>query len=206
MLSVLLAVLLPVACAPRAAQPTPTAGVSSGQLARLVLQPEDVPPELARFDEGVLTVGDNPSGRRSEPVRFGRQGGWKARYRQSNPSPGTPALVVESRVDLFATEQGAESDLKAYKSEFDGIVASLRRSAELVKVPKLGAETWAMTVVHGNGTRFRLYTIAWRAGNVTASVSVNGPDGGVTLERALELARKQDRRIGEALSRAAGGK
>ncbi len=200
----LFAVLLLVACS-RAAEPASTPAVGPGELGGLVLQPADVPPTLTRFDEGPLGVGDTPSGRRGDPRRFGRQGGWKARYRETSPSAGKPPLVVDSRVDLFSTEPGAGSDLVAYKAEFQGIVSSLKGSAKLVTVPKLGAETVAMTLVQGGGPRFRLYTIAWRAGNVTASVSVNGLDGALTVDQVLELARKQDRRIGEAMNRAAGG-
>ena len=49
---------------------------------RLVLQAEDVPREFERFDFGRTAQADLPAGARADPARFGREGGWKARYRR----------------------------------------------------------------------------------------------------------------------------
>jgi hypothetical protein len=39
------------------------------------------------------------------------------------------------------------------------------------------------------------FTVAWRYGNVTASVAVDGFEGKLTLSEALAVARKQQQRI-----------
>jgi hypothetical protein len=83
------------------------------RLRTLVLQPEDVPEGFQRFDEGRIAATDLPPGARRDPARFGRTGGWKARYR------GTAGgvLLIESRIDAFADADGAEQDLDAYAGE-----------------------------------------------------------------------------------------
>jgi hypothetical protein len=162
-----------------------------GDLSALVLQPEDVPREFVRFDEGRQVLADNPGGRRADRQRFGRQDGWKARYRRGGPR----ALVIESKVDLFDSTGGAQDDLGAARADLD--------DAELdwkpIEEPGLGDESFAATFVQGGGTsRVRFYQVFWRDDNATASLNVNGFEGQLTLEDVLELARKQERRIAAA--------
>ena len=108
--------------------------------------------------------------------------------------------MVESRLDLFEGDGGAQDDLDAYEREFK---ASLEGglAGRLLRVSRLGDRALAITFRQGAG-RFatRFFTIAWREANVTASVSVNGFDGKVTTRDALTLARKQQRRIARAVS------
>jgi hypothetical protein len=162
-----------------------------GELSALVLQPEDLPREFVRFDEGRQVIGDNPGGRRADRQRFGREDGWKARYRRG----GGRALVIESKVDLFDSAGGAEDDLGAARSDLD--------DAQLdwmpIEEPGLGDESFAATFVQAGGTsRVRFYQVFWRDDNATASLNVNGFEGQLTFEDVLELARKQERRIAEA--------
>ena len=141
-----------------------------------------------------------PPGPREDPTRFGREGGWKARYKRSGSTGTRGPLVVESRLDLFEGDGGAQDDLDAYEREFK---ASLEGglAGRLLRVSRLGDRALAITFRQGAG-RFatRFFTIAWREANVTASVSVNGFDGKVTTRDALTLARKQQRRIARAVS------
>jgi hypothetical protein len=164
-------------------------------LPSLVLQQSDLPDVFSRFDLGKIAQADTPSGLRSDSTRFGREDGWKARYKRSGSASTRGPLVVESRVDLFSGPDGAKRDLNAYRGQFDATIADFAPSAGLVEVPKLGDEAVAMTLLQVGTPRVRYFTIAWRDGDVTASVSVNGFDRRLTRAQALDLARRQQQRI-----------
>ena len=171
--------------------------VEPGELSGLVLQPDDLPREFQRFDEGRQAIADNPGGSRADPQRFGRQGGWKARYRRVGDARAAGPLVVESRADLFDSSGGADEDLAAARRDLEE--ASL--DWQPIDEPGLGDESFAATLVQSGGTRgVRYYLVFWRQANVTASLSVNGFEGRLALSDALELARKQERRIASAAS------
>ena len=175
------------------------AKLAAQDLRALVLQPADLPPVFERFDEGRQVQADNPGGSRADVARFGREGGWKARYRRPG-SPRTPGpLVVESRADLFEDDEGAERDLQAYGADLATLEREAAGIAGMLPRPRLGDEALAATLLQGPGpTSVRFYTIAWRHRNVTASITVNGFEGKLEVGDALELARKQQRRIAAA--------
>jgi hypothetical protein len=171
--------------------------VPTAKMRFVVLQPADLSKAFIRFDEGPVQLADTPPGPRGDPERFGRMGGWKARYRR----PGSPAtkgpLVVESRVDLFDGEDGAKSDFEAYEDELGGEVD---RGGRWLDVPPLGDDAIATT--SGSlrvANSVRVIRLVWRDGNVTAAIAANGFAKGLRLVDALELARKQQRRIAGAL-------
>jgi hypothetical protein len=171
----------------------------SAQLPELVLQPSDLPPVFERFDEGPQGAADAPAGARADPARFGRQGGWKARYSREATTDTTGPLVVESRVDLFESEDGAEDDLEAYRQEFAEAAADPSRGqAEVLPPPELGEGAAAWTLREIGVMDVRYFTVAWRTRNVTASVRLSGLEGKLTLEDALEIARRQQDRIAVA--------
>ena len=89
-------------------------------LPRLVLQPGDLPPGLERFDEGRQAKADQPGGARTAADRFGRLGGWKARYRRTGSATVAGPLVVESRTDLFESDDGAKDELEAFSTDHLG--------------------------------------------------------------------------------------
>lgn len=181
----LLAVLLVTGC-----MSDGSPGIREGDLEKLVLQPSDLPAAFQRFDEGHQVQADFPAGTRADPARFGRVEGWKARYRRPGTSATRGPLVVESRVDLFESDDGAGEELDAHRAEQGA--SGMRRLPE----PDLGEEAFAGTLVQGGAaTGVRFYLVAWRDRDVTASVFVNGFDGKLTLDEALELARRQQRRI-----------
>jgi hypothetical protein len=168
-----------------------SSGTSRDELADLVLQKGDLPPVFELFDEGRQVRADLSTGPRADPTRFGRVEGWKARYRRAGtPQTGGP-LVVESRVDLFDSSGGADDELEAHKLEQEEA-----EGTRLLRAPVLGDEAFAATLTQpGASSRVRFYLVAWREDDVAASLSVNGFDRKLTLEHALELARKQQRRI-----------
>jgi hypothetical protein len=166
--------------------------ITTTELPRIVLQPDDLPKVWVLFDEGRQARADAPAGRRSDPRRFDRVEGWKARYRRAG-SVNTPGpLVIESRADLFESGDGAEQDFGLLEEELD---ATLPDAARRVAAPELGDEAVAATLLQGT---VRFYSVAWRQENVVAAILVNGFARALTFEQALELARRQERRIAEA--------
>lgn len=167
--------------------------IERAELKAIVLQPEDLGKTFARFDEGRQASADQPAGNRSDPTRFGREEGWKARYRR----PGSPstkgALVIESRADAFGDADGARDELEAHRSK---LAEGLRLTDDR---PGLGDESFVATGKQGSG-RFsvRFYLVGWRDANATASILANGFEGKLMLDDAVELARKQQRRIEDA--------
>jgi hypothetical protein len=170
-----------------------SAAIDKADLKQLVLQPGDLPRAFIRFDEGRQTRTDQPGGTLADVERFGRQDGWKARYRR----PGSPAtkgpLVVESKVDVFDDSGGANKELEA---ERDAIVEGLHVTDP---APKLGDESFLATGTQGSGQfKVRFYLVAWRHANAMASVLANGFEPKLTREQVVALARKQQSRLAAA--------
>jgi hypothetical protein len=162
------------------------AAFEASQLEQIVLRPADLPSPRSwvRFDEGRQGSADQPAGDRADPTRFGRIDGWKARYRREGAGPRTAGpLVVESRADVFESEGGAEDELAAHRTD-------LGEGWRPLDDPELGDEGLAATLTQGN---VRFYVVGWRFENATASINANGFE--LSLEDALGLARKQQRRI-----------
>lgn len=171
--------------------------VELSELSALVLQPEDLPPVFDRFDEGRQASADSPGGSRADPTRFGRRDGWKARYRRTGTPRTVGPLVVQSRADLFESSDGAKDELDAARQDLE----RGELEWEPIDEPGLGDESFAATLVQGGGTSgVRFYQVVWREANATASLSLNGFEGRLALAEALELARKQERRISSASS------
>jgi hypothetical protein len=167
-------------------------------LGKLVLAPGDVP-NLRQFDVGPQVRLDNLVGPRKDPTRFGREGGWKARYRRA----GTPAtkgpVVVESRADLFSSSSGAKRDLQAYEEEFRQMINSAPGLRGRIPAPAgLGDAAVAMTIGQPGVAAVRFFRIAWRDHNATASVLVEGFEGKLAFGDAVALARRQEAHLGAA--------
>jgi hypothetical protein len=167
-------------------------------LRELVLQQADLQRVFVRFDEGRQITADLPTGARADSRRFGRVGGWKARFRRSGTQATPGPLVVESRVDLFESADGAKQEVEVTESE-----PTDPESAQWspVGAPRLGDESFVVTARERSfrgGVRY--YLIVWRDDNVTASVLASGFAGRFALEDALRLARRQQRRTAAATS------
>jgi hypothetical protein len=167
--------------------------IARQELPDLVLQQADLPRTFFRFDEGRQAIVDSPGGRRADATRFGREDGWKARYRRSGTERTKGPLVVESRADLFASDGGAKDDLDAARDD----LAEGELDWEPIDEPGLGEESFAVTLVQG-GVRF--YQVVWRDANVTASLSANGFEPRLALGEVLALARAQQEHIAAAAS------
>jgi hypothetical protein len=160
-------------------------------LPRLVLQPGDVPPALERFDEGRQAKADQPGGARAAADRFGRLGGWKARYRRTGSATAAGPLVIESRADLFESDGGAKDELEAFSTDPPG-------KSEKVELGDEGV--LASTVQPAFPHPLRIYVVAWRHGNAVSVVTVHGFRG-VSGQQTVALARKQEARMEAAAKR-----
>jgi hypothetical protein len=164
--------------------------IAEDQLSGLVLQPADLP-SFSQFGLGRQVTADAHAGPRKDPARFGRLGGWIARYRPADAAVRNGPLVVESRADLFPSASAADQDLDAYNAEYETTVA--RNGGKKLGDPAVGDEARAFSF--GSGADF-FYVVAWRTANSTASVLVEG--SAVTLDDALGLVRKQAARLSAA--------
>jgi hypothetical protein len=180
--AILAAVAVAAGCGGDSGETIPTGRASS-----LVLQPADLGERFSVFDEGPLAPADV-----ADPQRFDRGGGWKTRYRRTDRAAQSGPLVIESRVDVFATGGGASRDLDAYRDELDDEVAGGAERLDLEERDVLG------TTTAQNG--LRSFRFVWRERNVTAALLVQGFDGRVTLPQAVALLTRQMRRIGRAES------
>lgn len=165
--------------------------ISRQELPKLVLQQSDLPRVFVGFDEGRQAITDSPGGRRVDPTRFGREDGWKARYRRSGMEHTKGPLVIESRADLFSSPDGAKDDLEAARED----LGEEDLDWQPIDEPGLGDESFAATLVQG-GVRF--YQVVWRDANVTASLAANGFEPRLPLADVLALARAQQERIAAA--------
>lgn len=179
---------------------TSDALVTKDRLPELVLAPSDLPRDFVAFDEGAMGRADLAPGPREDPQRFGRVGGWKARYRRTGPQETSGPLVVESLADVFEDVEGAEQDLAAYEEELRAQAGPGAGALRLLDPPDLGDEALAASAA-GDGTAGRVltFTIVWRSANVTASIGVTGFSDGLSLDEVLALAGLQQQRIERAL-------
>lgn len=170
-----------------------SSGIPENTLSTLVLQLADLPEPFSQFDEGRQGAAETTGAFRTDPTRFGRVEGWKARYRRSGTTSTPGPLVIESRADLFDSDEGAGKDLDAYRRELEQVVQATggRRLASF----ELGSEAVGITF---REDRVRFFRIAWRHANATALLFVNGFDKRLELADVLALARKQQRRLEDA--------
>ena len=169
------------------------ASVADGM--ELVLADGDVgTPPFVRFDDGEQRRTDMAPPR-DDPARFHRQGGWKARFQRGGGVRTQGPLVIESRADLFETAGGASDDFDLYKEALDELAFGAA-GTQIEPAPDVGEESHAVTFRQGvPPSAVRYYAIAWRQGNVTAYITVNGFDRRLTFPQAVALARKQEARI-----------
>lgn len=186
-IAIIVAALALAGCAGDSDEPS---GIPVSALPTIVLQLADLPAVFTQFDEGRQALSETTGAFRRNSGRFGRLGGWKARFRRSGTQTTPGPLVIESRADVFRDEEGAARDLGAYRKELDQAVQTTE--GRLLTLPALGSESVGMTF---REDRVRFFRIAWRHANATALLFVNGFDKRLDLADVLALARKQQRRL-----------
>jgi hypothetical protein len=162
-----------------------SSGFSAADTKQLVLKAADLPPGFDSFASGPTASLDVQGTRRSDPQRFGREGGWVERLRRSSP-----AWIVVSTADVFRDAKGAESDLTAYGDEFDRQGAN--GLAKRMRPPRIGDGAIAAQLVAPGGEKG--FAVAWTSGNASASVTAIGPPT-LHLGDVVSLARKQQRKL-----------
>jgi len=163
--------------------------IHSDDLSKLVLQRADLPPGFAAFYQGPQLSADQ-TGARSDPKRFGRSGGWIARYNRGGSPTTKGPLVVASRVDLFKDAGGAKRDLELYPAQLQ------QAGGRKIDVGSLGDQAFGVVLLRTGAVNVRSYAIAWREHNATAELELNGFK--LTLPEVLALARKQELRLRNA--------
>jgi hypothetical protein len=101
-------------------------GIQKQSLSDLVLRRQDVGKRFVAFYSGRQTQLDTQGTPRSDQSRFGREGGWIARYRRSGAPAANGPLVIESRADLFSGSGGAGKDLELYRRQLASPPGSTR--------------------------------------------------------------------------------
>jgi hypothetical protein len=160
------------------------------KLSKLVLQRADLPRGFAAFYQGPQLSADQ-TGARSDPQRFGRTGGWIARFNRGGSPKTNGPLVVASRVDLFKDAGGAKRDFQLYPAQLE------QAGAKKIDAGSLGDQAFGVVALRTGAVNVRSYAIAWREHNATAELELNGFK--LTLPEALTLARKQDLRLRNAV-------
>ena len=160
--------------------------IERSEAPKLLLPASALPQTFTQFDRGKQVMADRLPGPRFETTRFGRVGGWKSRFRRAGTRSTRGPLVVESRLDLFESTDGAKKDFAAYLRQF----APLRGT----RAGGFGDEARTFTFTTGSGIyKVRYVTVVWADRNATASVSANGFDGKLQTADVLRLARAQAR-------------
>jgi len=172
-----------------------TATVPAKQLGDLVLHPGDLPAQFTAFYVGPQVRLDTAGTPRANPARFGRKGGWIARYHRPGTFGTRGPLVLDSGVDVFGDADGAKQDLSAYRALFAETAASGGPGAKAISVPRIGDEAIGMTNRQIGPHPVRFFVIAWRFRNATAAVGANGFEGKVTVAGVVRLARRQQQRL-----------
>ena len=159
--------------------------ISATQLKSLVLARQDLPAQFQAFAEGPTATLDVQGTPRASLQRFGRKGGWVARFNRGGTAATKGPLVVVSTVDVFGDASGSKDDLRAYRAQFERAIAD--QNAQPVSVSDLG-----------DAKPVRSFLIAWRERNATGSVIANGFEGRIHFGDVLRLARIQEARMSRA--------
>lgn len=169
--------------------------IAEKSLSHLVLRQTDLGSPFSPFYVGRQASLDNQGTPRADPTRYGREGGWIARFRRAGSFATRGPLVVESRADLFRGAGGAKKDLAAYGAL---VRASPDPNFRTLSLPKIGDAALGATFVQPGVKPLRFFRIAWRDRNATASVLVEGFDGKVRQADVVALAKKQQRLLASA--------
>ena len=86
--------------------------IATDQLSALVLQPADVP-NFSQFGLGAQVSADAHAGPRKDAGRFGRLGGWIARYRPADAAVSSRAAAIPATAKRTSTTKTTSDRLGA---------------------------------------------------------------------------------------------
>jgi hypothetical protein len=148
----------------------------------------------AVVDELLLQPGDLGRGFRQTyiqtlddgPVTEGRY-----RYRRLGPSRTHGLVQVDSTARIFSSSDAADDDLEASRLALDE-----KPGWQPIDEPGLGEESFAATATPFSAREYRVF---WREHNTTAGIVVKAYEE-LAFSDVLELARKQEQRIADAVA------
>jgi hypothetical protein len=163
------------------------------ELANLVLQSSDLSRRYSVFAAGKETHGELAPALRGDEHRFGRQGGWVARYRTTSRSPAHGALTLVSTADVFAGSSAAGKYFGAVRKYDQQTAPATGLKDE--PIPRVGDEARAVASPPGPPRSVRIFVVTWRDGRIVATVSATGFARSLRLADVLALVRRQESRI-----------
>jgi hypothetical protein len=169
--------------------------ISADAAKTLVLSERDLPAHFAAFADGPTATLDTQGTPRADLERFGRKGGWVARFNRPGSAQTNGPLVVVSTADVFGGEGGAKADLGAFRQQFGEEIARRPVGARLVRVPALGDDVAAITSKQEGSPAVRFFTVAWRERNASASITASGFADRIRLSDVVRLARRQQQKL-----------
>jgi hypothetical protein len=169
------------------------APLSDRQLSRLVLQPSELP-GLERFANAREVSSEQSPVLGGDPARFGRQGGWVARYRVSGAANGP--LLIASTVEMLDGGGGAGKFFGELRKRDQRVEGATGLTS--VDLPRVGDESYAYATPHARPGTIRTVAVTWRDGRFVATAFANGFAERMSVRDVLALARRQDRRLADA--------
>jgi len=101
------------------------------------------------------------------------------------------AFEVQSAISVYKASKGAKLSLARSSS-----ACKRSPSIELRTSAKIGDEVHVCkNLARSNGVVLQAYAVLWRRGSRRGSLFMVGVQGGVTVDQALALAKKQDARM-----------
>lgn len=171
---------------------------------RFVLVEQDLPTGYVVDDENTraITNADAAKGRDDSYLRqllsWGRIAGYASGWRPATVDVEGP-LQIQSSASTFETVGGAvdafSSGLEEVTSEFEEVDAGETVGEE--------SRMWTRGLDAASG-QLTVYAMAWRSGQVLATLAVTSRTGGVSANDALAYAQKQEARIEAAATQSIG--
>lgn len=175
--------------------------------ASLVLQLADLPAGFAlkRRESGPLSNAKAARLTQDDPdyaeklEKWGRVGGYEATYEKeaSLRSAFRGALSITSRASTYRTEAGAADSFE------DGLRSALEHFKELSPGSTLGDESHLLSYASKskNGFEAQVYVLIWRHDRVLSTILMAGLKGITGPDEIIELGKKQEARIRDALAK-----
>lgn len=175
---------------------TPAAGATAPNPKLMVLAPSDLPTGFAtKPSSGYVSMAKAAKDDKLSIAIFQKYGyisGYEADY-DRDVSLGDVvrgAIEIGSTVSIYQSAAGPKAGLALTAS------ACKKHGIQESVGTQIGDESELCSIRQNeNGTEVRVYAISWRHGAVRGTVLIAGLDGGVSATQAVQLAKRQERRI-----------
>jgi hypothetical protein len=168
--------------------------LSDRELARLVLQSADLH-GFDRFSFGPEVTSELSPVLGRDPVKFGRQSGWTARYRRVGRG-GRGPLTVTSSVEVFGSAGGAAKYLHAVAENQKQTNAA--GGLKELDPSGMGDEAIGATTAMPPPGSVRSVLVTWREGRFVSSLAAIGFAQRMPVSDVVALAHEQEDRLARA--------